>query len=190
MDSECFQEKLAQKKPKVVDVKLLVDDFIQLRRDMISLDGLDPYPYFVVTGASESSAILALSEEGELLLTREYRHPVGCRVWSCPGGALGPRETPLDAAQRELLEETGCTAESFEAIGKTFPLPGIFTHTTNVVLARGAKKTSAPSREANEWLDAEFLPFSEVEKIVRAAVDIDGILCQALYFYELYRRRQ
>jgi len=189
MDSACALEKHTCQKPKVIKQELLVDEFIKLRRDTISFDGKASYPYFVVTSVAASISILALSHDGKLLLTREYRHPVERTVWGCPGGAIDAGEEPLEAAARELLEETGCSADSLEVIGKTFPLPGLSPHVTNVVLARGTKKTAPHSRSEEEWLEAEFVPFAEVEKIVLRAEDVDGILCQALYFFELHKRR-
>ena len=70
-------------------------------------------------------AVLALNERGEVGLIRQYRATVGRRCWEVPAGTLDHEgESPLEAAQRELVEELGVAAASWREIGRFMNSPG------------------------------------------------------------------
>ena len=63
-------------------------------------------------------AVATFTEDNQMILTKQYRHPLGRIVYDILGGAIEPGETPVQAALRELEEETGYTAEEIEWIGR------------------------------------------------------------------------
>ncbi|MBX5328513.1 MAG: NUDIX hydrolase [Candidatus Bathyarchaeota archaeon] len=73
------------------------------------------YVYFRSKG---TVVIAAFTEDKKMILTKQYRHPLRRIVYDVPGGAIENGETPLEAALRELEEETGFTAEKLEWIGR------------------------------------------------------------------------
>ncbi|MGQ9461151.1 MAG: NUDIX hydrolase [Candidatus Bathyarchaeaceae archaeon] len=73
------------------------------------------YVYFKSKG---TVAIAAFTDDNKMVLTRQYRHPLRKIVYDIPGGAIEPGETPMQAALRELKEETGFTTEKLEWIGR------------------------------------------------------------------------
>lgn len=98
--------------------------------------GDETRPYFYITSPVDAVAILALDKSGQVVLTREYRHPVRRELYSLPGGRIQPGEEPLAAAKRELAEETGYRAAHWQKLGYYYPYPGEMQAGTNVFFAR------------------------------------------------------
>jgi ADP-ribose pyrophosphatase len=83
-------------------------------------------------------AIVALDDDGQVLLIRHYRHPAGHLLWEIPAGIRDVRgEPPRVTAERELLEEAGYRASDWRELADFFSSPGILTERIQVFLARG-----------------------------------------------------
>jgi ADP-ribose pyrophosphatase len=82
-------------------------------------------------------AIVALNERMEVLLIKQYRHPVGAYLWEIPAGLKDVEgESELDAAQRELFEETGWVATAWEDLTSFYTTPGGNSEEITIYLAR------------------------------------------------------
>lgn len=97
--------------------------FFEVRSDTVRLaDGnLAPRQYVTHPGAV---TIVAVLPNGEILLERQYRHPLRRVILELPAGKLDPGETPLQTGQRELLEETGYTAKRWTELACVTPCVG------------------------------------------------------------------
>jgi ADP-ribose pyrophosphatase len=82
-----------------------------------------------------AAAIVALSEDNEVILIRQYRHAIGNYIWEIPAGTLDPDEPPEKCAQRELMEETGYAANKFEKLGEITPVPGYSDERIHIFVA-------------------------------------------------------
>src|SRR5262249_22673982 len=83
-------------------------------------------------------AVVALDDDGQVLLIRHYRHPAGHLLWEIPAGIRDvPGEPPRVTAERELLEEAGYRARDWHELVDFFSSPGITTERLRVFLARG-----------------------------------------------------
>jgi ADP-ribose pyrophosphatase len=82
-----------------------------------------------------------------VLLERQYRHAANGYLWELPAGRIDPGERELDAAKRELLEETGYTAQKWRRILKFFASPGFVAETMSVFLATGLSAGKAQPEE-------------------------------------------
>ena len=71
-----------------------------------------------------SVVLVPVTETSEIVLVRQYRHPIGRWAWELPAGSLKYGENPAAAAGRECQEETGFVAASLEPLGSFFPTPG------------------------------------------------------------------
>lgn len=107
-----------------------------VRRDHIKYGDFEfDRDYVVHTGAI---GIIAINERAELLLVDQYRHPMGKVMWEPPAGLLdSPNEDPLDAAKRELLEETGFVASSWNVLVDFANSPGGSSEALRCYLAQG-----------------------------------------------------
>lgn len=71
--------------------------------------------------------IIAEPEAGKIVLLKQFRYSVGKVLWEVPAGRIGRGEDPLNAAKRELKEETGYRANKWDSLGIIYPLPGYST---------------------------------------------------------------
>jgi 8-oxo-dGTP pyrophosphatase MutT (NUDIX family) len=91
-------------------------------------------------------SVVAVDEQGRVLLIRQYRHPAGAQLWEIPAGLRDVAGEPLvRTAQRELLEETGYLAADWRVLVDYYTSPGISTERLRVFLARDL--TVAPAAE-------------------------------------------
>ncbi len=119
-----------------------------------------------------SVVILAADAEDRLVLIEQYRHPVRHRVVEAPAGLLDQAgEPPLLAAQRELAEEVGLTAENWSLLVELFASPGCSDECTVVYLATGLSPTAAPEG---------FVAADEEADMVILEVSLDEVVAQIL----------
>lgn len=101
-------------------------------------------------------AIIALNENQEVLLIKQYRQPVREYLWEVPAGLLDmPGESRVEAAKRELLEETGYVAESWQELIEFHTTPGGNSETISVFLATDLRHQGHDFELEGEELDLE-----------------------------------
>ena len=132
-------------------------------------------------------AVLALDDDGRVLMIRQYRHAVGHLLWEIPAGLRDvDGEPPHVTAERELLEEAGYRAADWHALTDYFSSPGIITERLRIFLARDlepvpeAERDFVPEHE-EAHLVVGWLPLDEaVEKVLAGelhnGVAVTGIL--------------
>jgi ADP-ribose pyrophosphatase len=104
-------------------------------------------------------AVEKTDREPSVLLTRQYRYAAGKALWELPAGRIDRGEQALRAAQRELREETGYTAESWQRILFFYASPGFLDETMAIYLARRLKRPTAQP-EDDEIIRKRFFPLS------------------------------
>jgi ADP-ribose pyrophosphatase len=88
-------------------------------------------------------SVLAIAGE-DLYLIREYKYALGRHILQLPSGGIDPGEEPLRAAQRELLEETGLTADTWTPLGMVHPYPTNIAAAVHLFLAGDARPVQPP----------------------------------------------
>lgn len=127
---------------------------IRVRRDLIHHSG--------------SVVVLAVEDSGavpRVLLERQYRHAAGDYLWELPAGRIDPGEQELQAAQRELIEETGYRAKTWKRILKFYATPGFVAETMSVFLATGLQAGEAEPEE-DEVIYKRLVPLPAAVKMV------------------------
>ena len=126
-------------------------NFLELKLDHIQLpDGKVGYrEYLTHPGAV---AIVALLDDGRILLERQYRYPINQAVIEIPAGKLDPQELALQCAKRELREETGYEALEWEFLGRIHPVISYSTEFIDIYLAKKLQKGDSQLDEG-EFLD-------------------------------------
>jgi ADP-ribose pyrophosphatase len=123
--------------PVVSSTQELDDWLISVRADEVRMPGERIAKRVVVTHPG-AVAILAMDEANRVLMVRQYRHPVGGLLWEIPAGLLDHGgEPPVDAARRELREETGYAADSWQPLIEFYSSPGFSTERVGIFLAKG-----------------------------------------------------
>ena len=120
------------------------------------------------------------ASEPRILLERQYRHAAHSMMWELPAGRIDEGETPLTAAKRELIEETGFRARRWKRILHFYVSPGFLDETMTIYLAEGLEAGDAEP-EADERITTQFFSLSEAIQMalnerIRDAKTISGIL--------------
>ena len=121
----------------------------------------------------EVVVMLAHDPEGRVLLVRQYRGALDRETLELPAGRCEPRETPEDAARRELEEETGYRADRLEPLLRFWPTPGYSSELIHAYEARGLHATATSFDEGEELTLVRLTP-SECEAAVRTGEICDG----------------
>ena len=165
-----------------------VDQFrgrvIGVRSDTVDVDGQVVTRDVVVHPGAV--AIVAVDDQGRVLLVRQYRHPVGHLLWEVPAGLLDRvAEDPADCARRELLEEGGVLAQQLSLIGSWFVTPGGSDEVIHVYLATDVSRAVDGRVLTGEAEEADmpqvWLPMAEALDLVARGEIHNAITIAALH---------
>ena len=123
-------------------------------------DGRIIEPYYVVELPDWCNTIVVTKEE-RVILVRQYRYAADQTTFELPGGVIEKDEVPMDAAKREMEEETGYTSDDIEFLLKVSPNPAINNNTAYFFLAKNAVPTVTTNPDAFE--DIDIVSFSKEE---------------------------
>ena len=101
-----------------------------------------------------------------ILMIKQFRYATGGTLWEIPAGTLGPGEAPEACARRELLEETGVTAERLDHLTSIWTTPGFTDEVIHLYMATGLKAGTA-ARERDEFIEVVPQQLSRVLSAIR-----------------------
>jgi ADP-ribose pyrophosphatase len=118
--------------------------------------------------------VIALCADGTVIMERQYRYPHGREFFEIPAGKLNYKdEDPLEAAKRELREETGAVAKKYTDLGEMVPSPAILGEKVRMYLAEDISFTERELDE-DEFLDVERVPLEKLYSMVMAGEIADA----------------
>jgi ADP-ribose pyrophosphatase len=126
--------------------------------------------------------VLPVLEGGRVVLIRQYRHTVGDFLWELVAGRKEPKEAPLAAARRELLEETGYRARRFRKLLHVIPTPGFVNEWMWIFAAEGLVAGVAQPEE-DEKITSKIFTLKQIDKMIRRGTLRDAkSICGLLYY--------
>ena len=139
-------------------------------------DAIDPAGFEikrVIVQHRGSAVMMPVDEKKRILLVRQYRLPARSYLWELPAGRLDEGETPLQAAKRELIEETGYRARTWKKLVSFYPSPGYVAEKMHLFLATGLTAGEAKPME-DERIEMRWFTAKEIEQAVRTGKIADA----------------
>ena len=148
------------------------------------------WEYVERIGATGASIVVAVTAEQKLLLVEQYRIPVHARTVELPAGIVGdepgsPNESLADAARRELLEETGYSAEHIEHLTAGPASSGLTSEVVALLLASGLKRVHAGGGIGHENITVREVPLGEAHDWLATKAS-EGLLIEPKVYAGLY----
>ncbi|MDC7710411.1 NUDIX domain-containing protein [Vogesella indigofera] len=157
---------------KLAGEQVFSGGFIKVQRDSVALpDGSPAWREYIRHPGAV--AVLALADDGKLLLERQFRYPLARTFLEIPAGKIDPQEAPLTTAKRELLEETGYRAANWFYLGKAYPCIGYSDEVIHYYLAT-ALTAGERQLDEGEFLEVLTVPLAEV-----MTMTLDGRICDS-----------
>lgn len=147
----------------IAGTQVYLGRFLDARRDEVRLpDGTtSAREYIVHPGAV---MVVALLDDGRLVVERQYRYPMGRAMLEFPAGKLDAGESPLDCARRELREETGYRADEWAHAGWMHNAPAYSDEALDVWFARGLH-AGEQRLDAGEFLETLAMGADELDRL-------------------------
>lgn len=168
---------------RLLDSKYIVQrPWLTARCDQVLLpDGRKIDEYYVLEYPDWVN-VIAITKDGQFVMEKQYRHALGIHSIEIPCGVMEKGETPIQAAKRELQEETGYGNGSWSQLMVIAPNPSTMNNLTYCFLAVGVEKISEQSLDATEDLVVDLMSESEVRALLE-----DNKIYQALMLAPLYK---
>ena len=176
-----------ERKWKVLSTEYLVRrPWLTARRDVAELpDGRVNHEYYVLEYPDWVN-VIAITKDGQMILERQYRHALGKTCYEIPCGVIEAGETPLEAARRELLEETGYAGGEWQEWMTLSPNPATSTNLAHSFLAVGVEKVSGQHLDETEDILVSLHSPDYVRELLENNQILQALMAAPLwkYFYD------
>ncbi|MDO5773571.1 MAG: NUDIX hydrolase [Spirochaetales bacterium] len=154
--------------------------FTVTERTSVSPDGTEGV--YIVNEAPDW--VIVIPDDGEnFLMVRQWRHGEKSLSIEFPGGVIDKGEVPLEAAKRELLEETGATAKKMACLGSMNPNPALFSNHVHVFLAEDLEFSGKQNLDSDEYVNYMEIQKSEVIKKMGSPEYCHALMASAAALY-------
>lgn len=123
-----------------------------------------------------SVVLIPMTEAGEIILVRQYRHSIGRDAWELPAGTLKPNEEPKKAAERECHEEIGLVPSTLDRLGTFYPTPGYCDEEMTFFKATGLREPRAgetAEQDEDEDIEQQSFTVERIRSMIRGGEIID-----------------
>ena len=138
----------------------------RFRLDTVELAGGKTFEPMVFEFRSWAN-VLALTKNNEVVLVKQYRHGVQENLIEFPGGVVDDGESPLEGVKRELMEETGYSADNIVEVGRIYPNPAIQHNTLFCYVATDVEKVGEQHFDETEEIEVHLVPLDELVEMAR-----------------------
>ncbi len=145
------------------------------------------HPFYVLS-TRDWINVIALTKEKKVVLVSQYRHGSEAISLETPGGAVDKGEKPLEAAKRELREETGYEAAEWHLLGKVQPNPAILDNHCYFYLALDAQKTAELDLDEAEELEVGLQDLAQIPQFIQQGQLQHALVVAAFHFLELFKK--
>lgn len=168
---------------KILNSQYLIrDHWMTLRTDRCELPNGHIIDSYYVRETQDFVQVVPIHTDGRILIVRQYRHGANIISTEIPGGVMDAEDpSPLHAAKRELLEETGCSADTFIELPPFYANPARQNNRVHTFLALNAKIVQPHTQEDTEHIEFEFVTRKEILTLIQT-----GTCAHALHIASLF----
>jgi ADP-ribose pyrophosphatase len=134
-----------------------------------------------------SAVMMAVDHKDRILLVKQFRLPAERELWELPAGRLDPGESPLQAAKRELREETGYKAKKWVKLASFWATPGYVDEKMNLFLALDSTEGAQEPMD-DERIQVRWFSKTELGGLIRAGTILDGKTIIGYFLWLEYKR--
>ena len=167
---------------------IAANPFLTLEEHHRKEEGTGKEADFFIMHAPNWANIIAITEEGEIVLIEQFRQGSDRIELEIPGGIVGEDENPADAILRELTEETGYqrTAQSiFKKIGEVIPNPAFMRNKCYTYLVTKVRLSAPTQFDEHENIKVRLVPRAEIERLIRNSEIQHSLVIDAFYWMTL-----
>lgn len=161
---------------------LTANSFLDINRDRVRLPNGNIHERIVIRHPG-AACVLAVNDDGQAVLVRQWRHAAGKALLEVPAGKLDEGEDPAACALRELAEETPYTAGAVEKLCAFYTAPGFCDEVLHLFRAVGVTADSTLSADGDEFVQTELLDKQQVRAAIAAGDICDAKTLIALQFW-------
>lgn len=170
---------------QVLESRLVVERrWIEVHEQRVRLGNGHEIPEFHKVVMPSWAAVLCVTDTDQVVLVRQYRHGISEESVELPAGVIEPEESPLEAAKRELLEETGYVADAWSPIVTVATEPSRHTVHAHFFCARGARADRERAPEPSEDIELVELPRAELVSLCERGGIVHGVHLGAILLAE------
>ena len=177
-------KKLENRKWRVLKSTPLLNlgPWLNVRQEVVELPNGTQIPAWFVMDFPNWVNVIAITKDCDFVMIDQYRHALGETHYELVAGVVDEGETPLQAAVRELSEETGYEGGEWQAFMQLSPNPTNHTNMSYTFLATGVEKVREPHQEPSEDIHVHILTRDEVKDLLTS-----GEIIQALHAAPLWK---
>jgi ADP-ribose pyrophosphatase len=144
---------------------------------------------FYILESSDWVNVIPLTETEEVILIRQFRFGTESVTLEIPGGIVEEGMTPLEAARRELREETGYESADWDYLGYVHPNPAFLDNRCHSFVARGVKKVAEIDLDESEEIEVLTAPLADIPGLISTEAITHSLVVCAFHWLELKKQK-
>ncbi len=160
---------------------IISNQWVRLRKDHVILPDNKEIDDFYVIERPNLVHVIAITVDNEFILERQYRYAIDKNCYEICAGLVEPGETPLAAAKRELMEETGYSGGTWIPYGEYAIDPSNMTDVSYAFVARGVTKKGEQKLDTTEQLSVEIVSYEMLMQLIESGSIISGLMLAPLW---------
>lgn len=142
---------------------------------------------FFILEAPNWVNIIPLTAKNEVVMVRQFRHGIGEFTLEIPGGMVDPEDPhPMEAARREMVEESGYDSGDIIELGRVHPNPAIQPNYCYTYLARSIRRVAKPVPQGAEETQVTLVPLADIPALIASEKITHALVIAAFSFFHVY----